>query len=94
MKPSLLTKLETLADRHEEVSALLSDGETIADQERFRNLSREYSELEDVVKCYGLYSRAKQDLEEARQMLDDIAGRSLMGATAPADEIAQFESGR
>ena len=57
MKASLLTKLETLTDRHEEVSALLSDGETIADQDRFRALSREYAELEDVVRCYGLYSR-------------------------------------
>jgi peptide chain release factor 1 len=71
MKPSLLTKLETLADRHEEVSALLSDGETIADQERFRALSREYSELQDVVNCYASYSRLKQDLDEARQMLED-----------------------
>jgi len=71
MKASLLTKLETLTDRHEEVSALLSDGETISDQDRFRALSREYAELEDVVKCYGLYSRVKSDLEEARQMLDD-----------------------
>jgi peptide chain release factor 1 len=71
MKASLLTKLETLTDRHEEVSALLSDGETIADQDRFRALSREYAELEDVVKCYSQYSRVKSDLEEARQMLDD-----------------------
>ena len=71
MKPSLLSKLETLTDRHEEVSALLSDGETIADQEKFRTLSREYSELEDVVKCYGSYSRFKRDLEEAQQMLED-----------------------
>ena len=71
MKASLLTKLETLTDRHEEVSALLSDSETIADQDRFRALSREYSELEDVVRCYGLYSRVKSDLEEARQMLED-----------------------
>ncbi len=71
MKPSLLSKLETLTDRHEEVSALLSDGETIADQEKFRTLSREYAELEDVVKCYGSYSRFKRDLEEAQQMLED-----------------------
>jgi peptide chain release factor 1 len=71
MKASLLTKLETLTDRHEEVSALLSDGETISDQDRFRTLSREYAELEDVVRCYGLYSRVKSDLEEARQMLED-----------------------
>ena len=71
MKASLLTKLETLTDRHEEVSALLSDGETISDQDRYRTLSREYAELEDVVKCYRLYSRVKSDLEEARQMLED-----------------------
>jgi peptide chain release factor 1 len=71
MKPSLLSKLDTLTDRHEEVSALLSDGETIADQERFRTLSREYAELEGVVNCYASYSRLQRDLDEARQMLED-----------------------
>ena len=71
MKASLLIKLETLTDRHEEVSALLGDSETIADQDRFRGLSREYAELEAVVKCYGEYSRVKADLEEASQMLED-----------------------
>ena len=71
MKPSLLTKLETLTDRHEEVSALLGDSETIADQNKYRDLSREYSELEAVVKCYAQYSQVKEDLDEARQMLED-----------------------
>jgi peptide chain release factor 1 len=71
MKASLLSKLETLTDRHEEVSALLSDGETIADQEKFRTLSREYAELEDVVTCYASYTRFRRDLEEAQQMLED-----------------------
>lgn len=71
MKASLLTKLETLTDRHEEVSALLGDSEIIADQDRFRDLSREYSELEAVVQCYSRYSQLKGDLEDARAMLDD-----------------------
>jgi peptide chain release factor 1 len=71
MKSSLLNKLETLTDRHEEVSALLGDSEIIADQERFRDLSREYAELEAVVKCYHDYSRVRGDLEEARAMLED-----------------------
>ena len=34
MKDSLITKLEALADRHQEVSALLGDAETAADQNR------------------------------------------------------------
>lgn len=71
MKASLLTKLETLTDRHEEVSALLGDSETIADQNRYRDLSREYSELEAVVKCYAEYTRVKSDLDEAQLMLQD-----------------------
>jgi len=71
MKASLHTKLETLTDRHEEVSALLGDGEVIADQARFRDLSREYAELEAVVDCYSHYSRVAADLDAARQMLDD-----------------------
>lgn len=71
MKSSLLTKLEMLTDRHEEVSALLSDSQTIADQNKFRELSREYSELEPVVTCYAQYSQVEADIEEARQMLND-----------------------
>ena len=71
MKSSLLTKLEMLTDRHGEVSALLSDSQTIADQNKFRELSREYSELEPVVTCYAQYSQVEADIEEARQMLYD-----------------------
>ncbi|MBK6509791.1 MAG: peptide chain release factor 1 [Haliea sp.] len=71
MKPSLLTKLETLSDRHEEVSALLSDSQTISDQNKFRELSREYAELEPVITCYTRYRQVNADLEEARQMLED-----------------------
>ena len=71
MKASLLDKLETLRDRHEEVSALLGDSEIISDQAQFRDLSREYSELEAVVQCYQKYARVNADLEEARHMLED-----------------------
>jgi peptide chain release factor 1 len=71
MKASLLSKLENLSDRHEEVSALLGDSEIIADQNRFRDLSREYSELEAIVQCYEAFRRLQSDLEAARQMLED-----------------------
>lgn len=71
MKQSILSKLESLAERHEEVAALLGDAETIADQNRFRELSQEYSELETVVRCYEKYSRVVQDIEEAEVMLQD-----------------------
>ncbi len=50
MKESLLNKLDVLRARHEEISALLADIEIINDQNKFRNLSMEYAQLEDVVK--------------------------------------------
>ncbi len=71
MKQSIQSKLETLSERHEEVAALLSDAEIIADQNRFRDLSREYAELETVVLCFNQYRRVEEDLAEARLMLDD-----------------------
>ena len=47
-----MTKLEALADRHQEVEALLGDAEVINDQNRFRDLSVEVAQLNDVVAQY------------------------------------------
>ncbi|MFT4650627.1 MAG: peptide chain release factor 1, partial [Flavobacteriales bacterium] len=41
MNQSLLNKLELLCGRHEEITALLSDIETINNQDKFRALSME-----------------------------------------------------
>ncbi len=51
MKSSIVAKLEALYERHEEVQALLGDAATIADQDKFRALSREYAQLSDVARC-------------------------------------------
>ena len=71
MKESLLNKLELLCARHEEISALLSDIETINDQDKFRSLSMEYSQLEDVVKNFNAFQQAREALASAREMLEE-----------------------
>ena len=71
MKSSLVTKLESLCDRHEEVSALLSDAETASNPDKFRTLSQEYAQLDEVVRVYGGYRQAQADLAEAQTMLAD-----------------------
>ncbi|GAB2878793.1 peptide chain release factor 1 [Microbulbifer echini] len=71
MKESLLNKLDNLQERHEEVSALLGDASVISDQDQFRELSREYSELEEVVKCYGRFKQLQEDMSAAREMLGE-----------------------
>ncbi len=71
MKESVYRKLETLVERNEEVQALLSDPEVITDQDKFRALSKEFSELEDVVKTFQDYQQAQDDVSTAEEMLKD-----------------------
>ncbi|WP_301391323.1 peptide chain release factor 1, partial [Thalassolituus sp. UBA2107] len=71
MKPSILQKLESLRDRYEEVGHLLSDPDVISDQDKFRNLSKEYAELEEVAKAYSDYEQAVSDQEEAEVLASD-----------------------
>ncbi|MBT6042784.1 MAG: peptide chain release factor 1 [Gammaproteobacteria bacterium] len=71
MNPSIITKLETLNERYEELEGLLSDAEIIMDQDKFRNFSKEYAELEPVVQCFASYLKAQRDLEEAKALQKD-----------------------
>lgn len=71
MKASILAKLDNLNERYQEVAALLSDAETIADQNKFRDLSKEYAELEPVVKAYLGYQEVIDNLDEAKLLLKD-----------------------
>ena len=71
MKDSIRLKLDNLKDRFDELEALLSDAEIIADQNRFRSLSKEYAELEEVVKNYNLFRDVSGNLEQVREMEQD-----------------------
>ena len=71
MKASILSKLDHLAERYEEVGALLSDGDIISDQNRFRSLSKEYAELEPLVQHYAKYRIALYNIEQAKLLLKD-----------------------
>ncbi len=71
MKTSIARKLDTLRDRFEEVSGLLSDPAVISDQNQFRELSQEFARIDPIVKTYGAYQRARADLTAAEEMSKD-----------------------
>ena len=93
MNKSLQTKLEQLLDRYEELGALLSDSEVIADQERFRGFSKEYADIEPVVNCYRRFESQTDELEGARQMLNDsdVEIREMAGAEVESLESSLVE---
>ncbi|MDP2544119.1 peptide chain release factor 1 [Photobacterium damselae subsp. piscicida] len=71
MKPSILVKLETLEERYEEVQHLLGNPSVISDQDKFRALSKEYSQLEEVTKCFQAYKQAQDDFAAAEEMANE-----------------------
>lgn len=71
MKASIKLKLEALSERHEEIGALLGEPEVISDQNRFRELSKEYSQLEPVVNTYSQFETATADMASAKEMAED-----------------------
>ncbi|MFV9671124.1 peptide chain release factor 1 [Pantoea graminicola] len=94
MKTSIVAKLEALQERHEEVEAMLGDAGVIADQERFRALSREYAQLTDVSRCFRDWQQVQDDIDTAQQMLDDpemrdMAQEELQEAREKSEALAQ-----
>ena len=71
MKESVVRKLENLVERFEEVQALLGDPAVIGDQDKFRNLSKEFSQLEGVVAGFNAYQQAQETLESALEMMNE-----------------------
>ncbi|MDO6427956.1 peptide chain release factor 1 [Thalassotalea sp. 1_MG-2023] len=71
MKKSVYEKLEGLVERFEEVQALLSDPQTIADQEKFQALSKEFKQLDEVTEVFNRYKSAQDDFATAEEMLKD-----------------------
>ncbi|TLU67533.1 peptide chain release factor 1 [Thalassotalea litorea] len=71
MKQSVYQKLEILVERFEEVQALLSDPDVISDQEKFRGLSKEFSQLEEVTKVFNDFKQAQDNFEMSQEMLKD-----------------------
>ncbi|MES9970460.1 MAG: peptide chain release factor 1 [Candidatus Thiodiazotropha sp.] len=71
MKPSLRGKLDQIAERFEEITALLADPEIQNNQNQFRDLGREYAQLEPVVEAFRGYVTAEEDVSAAQEMMND-----------------------
>jgi peptide chain release factor 1 len=77
MKPSLLSKLDQLTQRLEEVSALMNQEGATADMEHYRKLTREHSELEPLVALHAQWTQAQADLIAAQEMMSDPEMKSF-----------------
>ncbi|MDR2878236.1 MAG: peptide chain release factor 1 [Chromatiales bacterium] len=95
MQTSIQHRLETLSDRLQELEALLADSGAAADTARFRDLSREYAQLNPVVAAFRAWQASLADIAGAEEMLSDndpslraLAQDELYRARAASDELA------
>ncbi len=65
----MFSKLDLIVDRYEELGRQISDPSVIADQDSWRKLMKEHSDLTPIVEKYGEYKAANKAIEDAKEML-------------------------
>ena len=73
----MFDKLEDLLIRFEEIMGELSDPSVTGNQERFRMLMKEQSDLTPIVNAYKEYKKCKQDIEDSLAMLDEESDEDM-----------------
>ncbi len=91
MKDSILKKLDKVEERNREITEQLAQPGAAADQRRYRELSREYAQLGEIVSCYGAYRRCLEDIAKTRQLAADGDGELKEMAH---EELAALEARR
>lgn len=91
----MFDKLDFITEKYNELSRLVSDPEVIGNQPLWQKHIKEMGEMEPIVKKYQEYRRAKSDIAEAKEMLEegDEEMRELakMEISELEEQIAQDE---
>lgn len=86
----MLDKLESAKNRFLQLEEQLADPDIIADQQRFRKLNKEYSDLREIVAAYDRYRTARQQLGEARELLEQEQDPDMKALAR--EEVAGLEA--
>jgi len=81
----MFKRLEAAENRYDELTMKLSDPSVIANQEEYRRLMKEHSDLEDIVLKFREYKKVLKEMEDAREMLND------KGLDRELKDMAQME---
>ena len=70
MKRSMLDKLEVLVEKHKQIGDSLADPQVIENQEKYRNLGREYVRLGEIVACYQNYKSTETSIVATQEVME------------------------
>jgi len=73
----MLHRLEKVKERYEEVTRLLSDPAVLGNQDRYRELGKEHSDLTPLMKSYEIYSKTRADLAGLKEIIDNSSDAEM-----------------
>ena len=73
----MFEKLEDLVDRIDTINNMLTDPDVVSDQNKFRKLMKEQSDLTPIVEKYKEYKDTKQTIDDSLQMLEEESDEEL-----------------
>lgn len=79
-------KLETLAARYDEIQVRLSQPETLSDMDTWRRLMKEHADMEELMTAYGRYKTVLENVQQAKEMLEDPDLRDMA-----KEELSELE---
>jgi peptide chain release factor 1 len=87
---SMFERLEKMLGRYNELTELLSDPSTVANPQRFRDLSKEHSEKSEIVRLYQEYRKLEEEITGLKTMAESSSDADIR--TLAAVELPEAES--
>ena len=85
----MFDRLQSVEDRYERLNELLSDPEIVNDSKKLREYSKEQSDIQETVMAYREYKEVKEQLTDAKAMLDDKLDADMREMVK--EEISELE---
>ncbi|MBT2683236.1 peptide chain release factor 1 [Bacillus sp. ISL-37] len=85
----MFDRLQAVEDRYERLNELLSDPEVVNDSKKLREYSKEQSDIQDTVMAYREYKEVKEQLTDAKAMLEDKLDAEMREMVK--EEISELE---
>lgn len=92
MQNDMISQLDKIRERYDEINALLADPEVIADRKRFQDLSREHSRVSRGVELLNRFRKMADDLRQAKELVKSGSTDAEMRELAEM-EIGELETG-
>ena len=90
----MFERLENIKKRYDVITNELSDPKVISDIAKTTKLSKEQSDLSEIIECYDEYLKAKQDFKDAKELENDAEMKEFaqLEEEKASKEIERLES--